>query len=49
MDALESHLIGVTIPEKQYLQIVDRIGKLESVQDFIREAITEKIARSEVK
>jgi tetrahydromethanopterin S-methyltransferase subunit G len=45
----ETKLVGVTLPQKQYLAIIDRLGKLETVQDFIRQAITEKIATTEVK
>ena len=45
----KNQLIGVTISEDQYNAIVARLAKLESVQDFIRAAIDEKIAKSEVK
>jgi tetrahydromethanopterin S-methyltransferase subunit G len=44
----KTQLIGVTISEDQYNAIVARLAKLESVQDFIRKAIDEKVASTKV-
>jgi uncharacterized protein CbrC (UPF0167 family) len=40
-----SILSGVTIPQAEYDEIVSRLKPLETVQDFIRKAITEKLTK----
>ena len=44
MDATETKLVGVTIPLSQYNEIVALLKPLETVQDFFRDAIDEKLA-----
>ena len=39
MSTQETKLVGVTIPLAQYNAIVAKLKPLETVQDFIREAI----------
>jgi hypothetical protein len=43
MDALETKLVGVTIPQKQYDEILTRLKPLETVQDFIRTLIEKEL------
>jgi hypothetical protein len=39
----ETKLVGVTMPLKTYNSIVAKLKPLETTQDFIRDAINEKL------
>jgi hypothetical protein len=44
-DATETKLVGVTIAICTYNAIVAKLKPLESAQDYIRDAINEKLAK----
>ncbi len=44
MDATKTKLVGVTIPEEWYDQIVTRLEPLQNVQDYIRQLIEKDLA-----
>jgi len=48
-DATENKLVGVTLPTAWYDRIVTQLKPLENVQDFIRDAISEKLEHMEGK
>lgn len=43
----ENKLIGVTLPMSTYKAIVEKLKPLENVQDFIRQAIEEKLKEAQ--
>ena len=43
MDATQTKLVGVTIPQAQYDEILSRLKPLETVQDFIRTLIEKEL------